>query len=86
MNGSFLEALLAQDTPCAKFSCRNRSKCAEDVLACDAWGYYVKTGFAVHPMLVIPDRVSRRNQPKMGETIVATREKFLAADSCEASQ
>ncbi len=73
---SLLAELSRKYTPCDRYSCPNRNRCALDELACDAWIYYVQVGFATHPQMVIPLRRSRTNRPYMGESIVATREKF----------
>jgi hypothetical protein len=80
---NFLDELSRRDTPCDKFSCRMRQQCAERELACDAWGYYVATGRAVHPMMQIPERVTMRLQPIMGDRITPTHERFLAAERDE---
>jgi hypothetical protein len=82
MNPDILEAIaLSTDTPCAKFSCRQRDVCAAEKLACDAWIYYIESGAVKHPMMVIPRRRTRTKQPYMGAEIVATREKFESAEA-----
>lgn len=80
---NLMDELSKRDTPCEKFSCRNVGICGIRELACDAWSYYVATGRAVHPMMTIPERVTLRLQPVMGDKILATREKFFAAERDE---
>lgn len=69
---------LASDTPCARYSCRMRQRCADELLACDAWNYYVEVGTAVNPQMQIPARITKQDRPYMGDQIIATREKFMA--------
>ena len=36
-------------TPCKKFACGQFQRCADERLACFAFGYFVETGRTVHP-------------------------------------
>jgi hypothetical protein len=64
------------ESPCEEFSCKNFIPCGVDLLCCDSFIYYVRTGRASHPMMVIPLRQSNGHRPYMAEEIVATREKY----------
>ena len=47
---NLLEALANEgQSPCQKFSCPNFQRCADEKLACFAFGYFVETGRTVHP-------------------------------------
>lgn len=47
---NLLEALANEgQSPCQKFSCPNFQRCADELLACFAFGYFVETGRTVHP-------------------------------------
>jgi hypothetical protein len=53
MKDSFLKAVNAEPAPpCDKFSCRFRSKCASELLACSAFKIYVGHGKALNPYFV----------------------------------
>lgn len=61
-------------TPCEKFSCHMRSHCSDDLLACDAFLFYVNNETAAPPH---PQHVFDGNgKLKMTDRVTATREKF----------
>lgn len=53
--------------------CSLRKRCAGEQLACSAFVYWVDTGRALDPRMVVPRRVTWRLQPKMGERPLPTR-------------
>ena len=44
-----LAALLSHDAPCDRYACPARSRCAAELLACNALLIYVETGRAHNP-------------------------------------
>lgn len=79
------DILEAGSTPCEYYKCKNFRNCADKLLACDAFVYYVKTGRRVNPHMRVPLRVSPRRQLELGNEIVATHEKFLQMDRDESN-
>lgn len=53
------------DPPCVRFDCKYRVRCAEELLACTAFRFYVETGRAHLPQLLFPERITRRQQPRL---------------------
>jgi hypothetical protein len=80
MNIDDLVGLLgAEVTPCQKYRCPKRAKCAEERLACDAFLVYVDKGWALHPQLDLKATRRLSNQV-FGADIKPTRAKFKALD------
>lgn len=74
----FIASVNKRDTPCDMYGCARRRDCAEQLLACDAFRYYVQTGAAKNPRLLIPLRVTRNCQPTWGTEPAPTREIYDA--------
>jgi len=60
----FVAAIAAEaDTPCEKFACQFRAKCAAGPMACSAFRHYVRTGSVRNPCLDISHNVTQKTQP-----------------------
>jgi hypothetical protein len=70
-----------EPSPCELYSCKNFFRCGMDLLCCDSFIYYVRTGRAVHPMMVVPFRQTKAEKPHLGEEIIATQEKYELMES-----
>lgn len=72
------EAILeAGTTPCERYACLTRFRCSEQLLACDSFKWYVKTGKAFSPYL----RIERGGKVQTLDVIDATAEKYK--EMCE---
>ena len=70
---SLAEALAgAAPTPCEAFVCKMRYRCSEQLLCCDAFRHYVKTGKAVSPY----SRLEKLGKTREIDVIDATRDKY----------
>ena len=68
--------------PCDKFNCHHRERCANQLLACQSFAYYVQTGRAIHPNA---DPMNRKanNQAVWSGEVNPTREIFDSLDAEE---
>ena len=70
-----LEALEREKSPCEHYNCSMRKRCATELLACDAFLYFVQSGRAVSPFTILSGKV--RDRGEMGSEIRPDHEKFL---------
>lgn len=78
---SLIEVMESQnDSPCVKYSCSRFQDCADELLACEAFRYYVRSGASVHPAMRIPVRVTSKLRPYMDGVADPTREVFDSLD------
>jgi hypothetical protein len=62
----------AAKTPCEQFVCKMRYRCSEQLLCCDSFRWYVKTGKAVSPYT----KLEKLGKTTEVDAIDATREKY----------
>ena len=82
MNGvdKFVAALSVQTgTPCDKFSCVERRRCADEKLACSAFRFYVTDGISSHPFIVFSFPKKARDRPVVGSEAKPTAEIYQLA-------
>lgn len=73
----FLAAMSTErEPPCERFECAERQRCADQLLACTAFSYYVRSGRSEPPYMVIPAVVSKHQQPVIGDKPEPTSETF----------
>ena len=65
-------------TPCRKFACPKFQMCADELLACSAFGYFVQTGRTLHPHHFVSPRATSKDRVKYVGEVHPTRELFDA--------
>lgn len=74
-----LKALESEgQTPCRKFACPKFQMCADELLACSAFGYFVQTGRTLHPHHFVSPRATSKDRVKYVGEVHPTRELFDA--------
>ena len=66
--------------PCDKYACKNREKCASEMLACTAFRYFVQTGKSCNPKIEFPIRITQQSKPELRDFLTATRDIFDSMD------
>ena len=71
------------ETPCDRYKCALRVKCATELLACSAFRWYVRTGKAASPNDYIPVRESPTDRRRYKDAPEPSREIYdrLAQDN-----
>lgn len=63
-------------TPCKKFACVKFQQCADELLACTSFAYFVQTGRAVHPHNFVSPRATGKDRLENVGAVHPTRELF----------
>lgn len=63
-------------SPCDKFSCSARAKCAAELMACSSFRIYAETGAVHSPSYKYPERITKRNGPVFIGRPTPSREEY----------